>query len=258
MGSDIVPTQIHAAAVSPIAIGFIVFFVLLALAMVLVVRNAAARAKRGRQQADERGWQHHPESLDFVAGWDGWPFLAGLERLADKARVTDVMTGHHHGADFLSLRYSHHESGGGDARSEIERYNIVALRTAHDHPHLSVIRGRHKIHKDSLRPGMEEFQVGDTGFDKRWQLIGDADFGRALLTPEVRAIMDDLDQSWVFQPGWVVRVTPWTFWSGEDKMLEELDNLARPLRAVPTETWAAYGGPPDFLGSLGHPPTSRS
>lgn len=41
-------------------------------------------------------------------------------------------------------------------------------------------------------------------------------------------------------------------------MLEELDKLARPLRAVPTEVWAAYGGPPDFLGSFGHPPGSQA
>jgi hypothetical protein len=40
-----------------------------------------------------------------------------------------------------------------------------------------------------------------------------------------------------------------------DKMLEELDKLAAPFRAVPAEVWARYGGPPDFLGSFGHTTT---
>jgi hypothetical protein len=44
-------------------------------------------------------------------------------------------------------------------------------------------------------------------------------------------------------------------WNREDKMLEELDKLAAPFRAVPAEVWARYGGPPDFLGSFGHTTT---
>jgi hypothetical protein len=47
-------------------------------------------------------------------------------------------------------------------------------------------------------------------------------------------------------------VVPWTFYAGEDRMLEELERLAGPLRAVPTEVWARYGGAPRFLGVLGH------
>lgn len=235
----------------PAAVGIVVVLVLLLLAMALVVSKAVGRQKRGRRTAEERGWQRHPDGTDVVAGWDGWPFLAELDGYRDRARGTDIMTGHHNGARFLSLRYSQHESGRGSSRSDIERYNMVALATEHSYPHLSVIQGRHKVREAGPRPGPEGFGVGDRAFDKGWQILGDADFGRAVLTPEVREAMEEVGHAWVFQPGWVVRVTPWTFWSGEDTMLEELEKLAAPLRAVPSEVWARHGGPPDFLGSFG-------
>lgn len=236
----------------PIALGFVVFLVLLLLAMALVVRSSVRRQKQGRELAEQRGWQRHPDGTEVVAGWDGWPFVRALDRLEDKSTVKDVLTGYHNGARFLSLRYSQHESGRGSGTSDIERYNMVALATEHTYPHLSIVRGSHRAPRDGLGPGLEEFEVGDDTFDSRWQTLGDADFGRAVLTPEVRAAIDDLDHAWVFQPGWVVRVTPWTFHSGEDRMLEELDKLAAPLRKVPHEVWARFGGPADFLGSFGH------
>lgn len=74
-------------------------------------------------------------------------------------------------------------------------------------------------------PGLVEFDTGDDHFDRRWQALGDADFGRALLAAEVRTVVDDLGHAWVVQRGWIARVVPWTFWAG---------------------------GAPRFLGTLGH------
>lgn len=232
------------------AIVFVSFVVLLLVAMTLVVVNAVRRRNRGVAAMEQRGWEPRPDGEDVVAGWDGWPFLRALEPGTSR----DIVVGHHQGVRFMCLRWSQLESDpqGGAHGRERERYNLLALAAEHDYPHLSVIRGRHKVDRDRQRPGIVDFDTGDASFDKRWQTLGDADFGRAVLTAEVRAAMDDLDHAWVFQPGWVARVVPWSFYAGEDKMLEELDRLVTPLRGVPHEVWSRYGGPPRFLSALGH------
>jgi len=224
--------------------------VLLLLAMFLVVVNAVRRRGRGRAALEERGWERRPDGEDVVAGWDGWPFLRALR----PGTARDIVVGHQEGALFMCLRWVQREADGTDGAArdgESERYSIVALATEHDYPHLSVVRGRRRIGQDRQRAGFEDFDTGDSGFDQRWQTLGDADFGRAVLTAEVRAAMDELDHAWVFQPGWVTRVVPWSFYAGEDRMLEEMDRLVAPLRAVPPEVWDRYGGAPRFLSARG-------
>lgn len=99
---------------------------------------------------------------------------------------------------------------------------------------------------DKQHPGISDFDTGDERFDRRWQTLGDADFGRAILTPQVRAVIDEDDHAWVFQPGWVTRVAPFSFYGGEDKAIE-VDTMVEPLRSVPTHAWEQYGGIPRFL-----------
>jgi hypothetical protein len=224
---------------------------LLLVAGVLVVVSALRRRNRGEANLVEHGWQRLPDDADVVPAWDGWPFRRALE----PGDARDVVVGHHLGARFMCLRWTQLEvdPGGGAAdRGERERYNIVALATEHSYPHLTVVRGRHRIHRERQHGPVTELETGDARFDRRWQTLGDPEFGRAILTEEVRAVMDELDHAWVFQPGWVTRVVPWTFYAGEDRMLEELERLAAPLRAVPHEVWSRYGGAPRFLGVLGH------
>jgi hypothetical protein len=233
------------------AVVFGSLFAILLLGMVLVVASAVRRRGRGAATLEERGWERLPDGAEVLVGWDGWPFLRALE----PGEARDIVVGDHQGARFMCLRWSQLESdpGGGAAdRGERERYNVVALATEHDYPHLTIVRGRHRISRDRQHEGVAAFDTGDTRFDDRWQTLGDAEFGRAVLTAEVRSAMDDLDHAWVFQPGWVARVVPWTFYAGEDRMLEELERLAAPLRAVPHEVWSRFGGAPRFLGVLGH------
>ena len=100
---------------------------------------------------------------------------------------------------------------------------------------------------DKQHPGISDFDTGDERFDRRWQTLGDADFGRAILTPQVRAVIDEDDHAWVFQPGWVTRVVPFSFYGGEDKAIEEVETMVEPLRSVPSHVWEQYGGIPRFL-----------
>jgi hypothetical protein len=224
---------------------------LLLVAGILVVVRAVRRQGRGAARLAERGWERLPDGADVVSGWDGWPFRRALE----PGTARDVVVGDHQGVRFMCLRWTQLEvdPGGGAAdRGERERYNIVALATEHEYPHLTVVRGQHRIHRDRQHDVVSEFETGDALFDRRWQTLGDPGFGLAVLSEGVRAAMDELDHAWVVQPGWVTRVVPWTFYAGEDRMLEELERLAAPLRAVPHEVWSRYGGAPRFLGVLGH------
>lgn len=228
---------------------------LLLVAVVLVVRNASRRKRAADANIERRGWRRLPDAADVTAGWDGWPFLVARR----PGRSTDVLVGEYDGVEFMSLRWSQLESGRGRRRGgDTDRYSIVALRCEHDFPHVSFSRGDHKVHRGSQHPGAGDFEVDDEGFDRRWQLLGDADFGRALLTPDVRAVMDEHDGAWVFQPGWVTRVTRWTFYSGEEAMLEELHRAAAPWRCVPHEVWRRYAGAPRFVSRLGGPGWEQS
>lgn len=231
------------------AIIFGSLFLLILLGAVVIVVNAVRRSKKGEDAIAQRGWTKLPDGADVVPGWDGWPFLEALK--PGKAR--DVVVGHHQGVEFMCLRWIQREYAAHEAsREDHERYNIVALRTEHTYPHLSVIRGGNRIDPTKQHPGVTAFETGDDRFDRRWQTLGDEEFGRALLAPEVRAAMDERDHAWVFQPGWIARVVPWTFYAGEDRMLEEIDHLVAPLRLVPNDVWGRHGGAPRFLGSLGH------
>jgi hypothetical protein len=225
------------------------FFVLLLLAMVLVVANAVRRSKRGKASIQQHGWTRLPDGEDVVAGWQGWPFA----RAKEPGKARDVVAGEHQGVRFMSLRWSQLEGNPeGVANSgDRERYSIVALAVEHRYPPLSVIRGDRRIHPGREPAGSVAFETGDERFDRRWQTVGDAEFGRAVLTPDVRALVDAHDFGWAFQPGWVTRVTPWRHYSGEDGVLEELNLVAALLRAVPAEVWHRHGGAPS-VGQLGH------
>lgn len=231
------------------AIVFGSLFALLLLGAVVIVVNAVRRSRKGQDAIAQRGWTKLPDGADVVVGWDGWPFREALE--PGKAR--DVVVGQHQGVDLMCLRWTQREHAGHEAsREDHERYNIVALRTEHTYPHLSVVRGGNRIDPTKQHAGVAAFETGDDRFDRRWQTLGDEEFGRSLLVPEVRAAMDERDHAWVFQPGWVTRVVPWTFYAGEDRMLEEIDHLVAPLRLVPNDVWRRYGGAPRFLQNLGH------
>ncbi|GAB3988269.1 hypothetical protein [Nocardioides marmoraquaticus] len=235
------------------AIIFGSLFALLLVAVVLVVLNAVRRSRRGDDRIQLQGWQRLADGSDVMAGWDGWPFLIALEA----GKVSDIVVGELEGVEFMSLRWSQLEPphGGGPA-GDVERYNMVAVRCETPVPPFSVVRGEHKVKTWERHEQAQAFEVGESRFDRRWQTLGDAGAGRALLVPEARAVVDEVDLgAWVFQPGWAVRVIPWTFWGGEDRMVEEVHRAVAPWRHVPAETWAAYGGPPRFVTtSLGEGP----
>jgi hypothetical protein len=241
---------IYGRLVTTPAIVFGSLFALLLLAMVLVVVNAVRRSKKGAARIEERGWSRLPDGEEVVAGWHGWPF----DRAKEPGTARDIVVGEHQGVRFMSLRWSQLEGNPeGVANSgDRERYNIVAVAVEHSYPPLSVVRGSHRIHPGRESAGTVPFDTGDQRFDGRWQTVGDEEFGRAVLTPEVRAVIDDLDFGWAFQPGWVTRVTPWRHYAGEDTMVQRIEEAAAPWRHVPGEVWSRYGGAPRFLGSLGH------
>lgn len=113
----------------------------------------------------------------------------------------------------MSLRCTQREPEAGEAESESESDNIVAIAVEQDFPRLSVVRGNHKMGREQLTANVPEFEVGDGGC--------------------------------------VTRVTPWRFWSGEDQMFEELEKAAAPWHHVPPEVWQRYGGAPRFLEVMG-------
>lgn len=230
------------------------FWGLILLAAVAVVLHSVRRKRQGDDRITRQGWRRLPDGSDVMAGWDGWPFLVALK----PGRLNDIVVGEVEGVEFMSLRWSQHESGRGDGGgTDIERYNMIALRCEARVPPLSVIRGEHKVNKWERHEQAQDFEVGDRRFDRRWQTLGDADAGRALLVPAVQQAMDDIGiGAWVFQPGWVVRVVKWTFWAGDDVMLEEVHRAAAPWRHVPAEAWAAYGGQPRFTTVLGEGPVT--
>lgn len=214
--------------------------VLLVLVAVLVVVRSVRRQRAGASRIEERGWRRLPDGSDVMAGWDGWPFLVASE----PGKVNDIVVGEVDGVEFMSLRWSQTESGRGESGGDLERYNMVALRGPTSLPHLSVVRGDHRVGRGAAA-GLADVEVGDRRFDGRWQLLGDADLARGLLTAEVREVLDRIDVgAWVVQPGWLVRVTTWRFWAGDDGMLEELEHAAAPWRAVPTEVWQRHGAVP--------------
>ncbi|GAB3654516.1 hypothetical protein GCM10027596_06430 [Nocardioides korecus] len=225
---------------------------LLAVAAVLVVLRARARKQRGQDAVESRGWTPLPEATPLVAGWDGWPFAAARE----PGRASDAVAGELQGCRFMAFTWHQREmSAQGSVADGTERYSVVALATEQSYPLLSAVRGRSKMHRGHQHPGLTEVELGDPGFERHWRALGDPDFVRGVLTPEVRAELERVGESVSVQPGWVVRVVwPWAFFAGEDRMVEELQKLAAPFRAVPAATWAAYGGAPRFVGVLGHLP----
>lgn len=40
---------------------------------------------------------------------------------------------------------------------------------------------------------------------------------------------------------------PFGFYGGEDKAIEEVETMVKPLRSVPAHVWEQYGGIPRFL-----------
>ncbi len=231
------------------AIAFGAVLVLLVVGVVLVVVRGVRRSRRGEDRIAQHGWTRIPDGADVTAGWIGWPF----DRATEPGEARDVVTGQYQGAHFLHLRWHQHEgSTRGGGSSDNEDYNIVALRVEQSYPHLSVVRGQHRIDRARLTSQTAELETGDARFDRRWQTLGDAELGRAVLTPEVRAAMEEQGHGWAFQPGSITRVAPWTYYAGEEAMTEELDRLAALLRLVPAEVWRRHGGAPRFLQSLGH------
>ncbi len=232
------------------AIIFGAVLVLLLLGAVLIVVRGLRKSRRGEDRIAQNGWTRIPTGTDVAAGWRGWPFDRGTK----PGEARDIVTGQYQGVHFLHLRWHQHEGStrGASSTSDNEEYNIVALRVEQDYPHLSVVRGKHRIDRDRLTAETAELETGDDRFDRRWQVVGDAEFGRAVLTPEVRAAMEEQDHGWAFQPGSITRVAPWTYYAGEDAMTDELDRLAALVRLVPADVWRRYGGAPRFLQSLGH------
>lgn len=232
---------------------FLSLLALLVVAAVLLVVRAVRKHREGQEVLTQRGWTALPDEAgrDVVAGWRGWPFDRGTK----PGRATDIATGQYQGVHFLHLRWIQHEgSTRGGPSSDIEEYTILALRVEQSYPHLSVIRGEHKIDRSRLTEETAAFDTGDDRFDRRWQTLGDAEFGRAVLTPEVRAALDADNHALVFQPGSITKVRPWRYYAGDDQMTADLDQLAAVARLVPTEVWRRYGGAPRFLSTLGHGP----
>ncbi|KQT93464.1 hypothetical protein ASG49_00050 [Marmoricola sp. Leaf446] len=230
---------------------FLSLLALLVVAAVLLVVHAVKKQGAGQEELSQRGWTALPDEAgpDVVAGWRGWPFDRGTK----PGDARDIATGQYQGVHFLHLRWNQHEgSTNGGASSDNESYTILALRVEQQYPHLSVVRGNYKVDRSRLTEETAEFETGDARFDRRWQTLGDAEFGRAVLSPEVRAALDADNHALVFQPGSITKVRPWRYYAGEDQMTEDLDQLAAVVRLVPTEVWKRYGGAPRFLQSLGH------
>jgi len=225
---------------------------LLAVAAVLAYLRARARRQRGQDALASHGWTRLPEATSVVAGWDGWPFVDAR----GSGRATDAVVGELEGCRFMAFTW--HRRGvpqGPDESRDRERCSVVALATEQSYPLLQAVQGRSKMHRGHQHPGLTEVELGDPGFERHWRALGDPDFVRAVLTPEVREVLERVGESVSVQPGWVVRVVwPWAFFAGEDRMVEELQKLAAPFRAVPAQAWAAYGGAPRFVGVLGHLP----
>lgn len=225
---------------------------LLVIGAILIIWRGIHRHRQGSDVIEQRGWQRLPDHTNVMPGWDGWPFMDAVE----PGRASDIVTGDHRGTRFLTLRWTQKDHQGppraNSTNNAIDRYNIVALQTEITYPHLTIVRGRHKIHRHKQRSGPSEFETGDANFDHRWQTLGDPEFGHAILTQEVRDLMDDSHGAWVFQPGWITRVTRWTFYSGEEQAIEEMEKIIAPLRAVPADVWRRYGGAPRFLSGA-HP-----
>lgn len=247
-------TRPRSSTVGPVpglAIVFLCLFALLVVTAVLLVVRAVKRQRAGEDQLQHRGWTRLPDEAgpDVTSGWRGWPF----DRATKPGHATDIATGQYQGVHFAHLRWSQHEgSTSGGANSDVESYTILALRVEQSYPHLSVIRGNYKVDRSRLTEETAEFETGDARFDRRWQILGDAEFGRAVLGPEVRAALDADNHALVFQPGSITKVRPWRYYAGEDQMTEDLDQLASVVRLVPAEVWRRYGGAPRFLQSLGH------
>ena len=225
---------------------------LLAVALVVVVVRARARKQRGQDALASRGWSRLPEATPLVAGWDGWPFVTARA----PGRASDAVVGELHGCRFMAFTWRQRELGRqGSEAGHTDRYSVVALATEQSYPLLCAVQGRSKVHPGHQHPGLTDVELGDPGFERDWRALGDPDFVRAVLTPDVRAVLEQVGESVSVQPGWVVRVVwPWAFYAGEDRMVEELEKLAAPFRAVPAGTWAAYGGAPRFVDVLGHLP----
>lgn len=217
---------------------------LLVIGAIAIIWSSVRRYRAGSATIEEQGWRRLPDGTEVTAGWDGWPFLDAIEA----GKATDIVLGEHRGAQLMTLRWTQreHRSPGRDGADAFDSYNIVALRTDVTYPHLSVIRGT-KLRTDQQHAGASDFDTGDERLDRRWQTLGDADFGRAILTPQVRAVIDEDNHAWVFQPGWVTRVVPFSFYGGEDKAIEEVEKMVEPLRSVPAHVWEQYGGIPRFL-----------
>lgn len=228
-----------------IALAFGAVCLLLVIGAIAIIWSSVRRARAGDATITERGWRRLPTGSDVTSGWVGWPFIEGVE----PGNATDIVVGEHRGVELMTLRWrqKEHRRGGEDGPDAFDEYNIVALRTEVAYPPLSIVRGKRSVHPWQQHPGMEAFSTGDEHFDRRWQVLGDADFGRALLTPQVRAAIDERDDAWAFQPGWVTRVTPWTFYAGEERAITEVETMIAPLRSVPVDVWERYGGPPRFI-----------
>lgn len=220
--------------------------VLLIIGAIAIVWSSIRRYRSGTDKLQEQGWRRLPEGTEVTTGWDGWPFLEAIA----PGRANDIVLGEHRGVQLMTLRWTQqeHRADADSAKDSFETYNIVALRTEVSYPHLSVVRGRRSLRSYQQHSGVSEFATGDDHFDRRWQTLGDADFGRAILTPQVRAAMDQDSEAWVFQPGWITRVNSrWVFYGGEDKAIEEVEKMVEPLRSVPAHVWEQYGGAPRFL-----------
>lgn len=228
-----------------VALVFGLVCLLLVIGAIAIIWSSVRRAKAGDATIAERGWRRLPKGTDVTAGWTGWPFVEGIE----PGNAKDIVIGEYRGVEMMTLRWRQRENRltGQSGSDAFDEYNIVALRTEVTYPPLSIVRGKRSVHAGEQHPGMEAFPTGDERFDRRWQALGDADFGRALLTPQVRAAIDEHDFAWAFQPGWVTRVTPWTFYGGEERAITELETMVEPLRAVPLEVWERYGGVPRFI-----------
>lgn len=231
---------------------FLFLLALLAVAAVLIVVRAVRKQQAGQEELSKRGWTALPDEAgpDLVAVWRGWPFA----RATKPGRAKDIATGQYQGVHFLHLRWHQLEGSATSGTSDAEEYTILALQVEQQYPHLSVVRGKHKVDRSQLTEETAELETGDDHFDRRWQVMGDAEFGRAVLTPEVRAALDADNHALVFQPGSITKVRPYRYYAGDEQMTADLDQLAAVVRLVPAEVWRRYGGAPRFLSNLGHGP----
>ena len=226
-------------------------WVLLLVVAALVVVHTLRRRRRGGDAIEARGWTRLPEATGLVSGWVGWPFVTSYE----PGRASDGVVGELQGCRFMAFTWHYRRPDGDTAKGEAERCSVVALATEQSYPRLKVVKGWWGSGRGPEQPGLADVELGDQQLDRRWDVQGDEGFARGVLTPEVLALLERVGESLSVQPGWVVRVvTPWAFFAGEDRMVEELQKLAAPFRVVPAQTWAAYGGAPRFVGVLGHLP----